>query len=281
MDGTAVLYRAFYAIRELSTRDGRPTNAVFGFIRMLRQMRETWNPTHWAVVFDGGLPAARTALLPAYKAQRPPTPDALVAQREPVDAYLAGARVPRLRMAGQEADDVLASLARWADPARVLIATGDKDLYQLVDERVLVVPTAGQQAPMDAAAVRAKTGVLPAQIVDWLALVGDNADNIPGVPGVGPKTAAKLLAEAGSVDKLLALPEAVANAKLREKLTLHRDAVVRNMALVRLDCELDCGVTWEALGVQRPDAGALLPLFESLEFEAMARALREPELFLV
>jgi DNA polymerase-1 len=278
VDGTAVMYRAFYAIRELSTSDGRPTNAVFGFIRMLRQMRETWQPTHWAVVFDGGLPEARTTLLTEYKAQRPSTPDDLKAQREPVNTYLDGARVPRLRMEGQEADDVMASLARWAAPDRVLIATGDKDMYQLVDERVQVVPVAGSRAVMDGEAVQAKTGVPPSRIVAWLALVGDSVDNIPGVPGVGPKTAAKLLEAHGSLEALFAGLADVPSEKLRTRLAEHRDTVLRNVDLVRLDCSLDCGVSWDALAMRDPDADALLPLFESLEFGSMARELREPKL---
>ena len=133
VDALAVLYRSFFAIRDLSTADGRPTNALYGFVRKLRQMREHWQPSHLAVVFDGGLPEERTALLEEYKAQRPAMPDPLAEQLPLVDEYLGLAAVPSLRVAGEEADDVIATLACRAagDARRVLVASGDKDLYQI------------------------------------------------------------------------------------------------------------------------------------------------------
>jgi len=280
IDGTAVLYRAFFAIRGLSTRAGRPTNAVFGFIRMLTQMRHQWSPTHWLVVFDGGLPAERLALLETYKAQRAPMPDALREQKQTVEDYLDRASVPWIRQDGQEADDVMASMAEWAgDAGEVLIATTDKDMFQLVDERVCIVSMSGKATRLDAEGVRAKTGVAPDKIVEWLALVGDTSDNIPGVPGVGPKTAARLLDGYGSLADLWEGLQSVKSDRLREALSSNRDAVERNLEMVRLRKDLECGLSWDDLAVRDPDPARLLPLLRELEFHGMARDLAEPTLF--
>jgi DNA polymerase-1 len=281
VDGTAVLYRSFYAIRDLATKAGRPTNAVFGFIRALRQLRQQWGPTHWMVAFDGGLPEERLAMMRTYKAQRPPMPPALREQLEPAQQYLDGAGVAWLRMDRQEADDVLASVVQWARPdaGRILLATSDKDMYQLVDEKVSVVSPFGKGEILDSQGVREKTGVPPDRIVEWLALTGDSSDNIPGVPGVGPKTAAALLSEYGSLAGLWAGAGGVRNEKLRVALAGGREAAERNAAMVKLRSDLECGVTWGQLAVRAPDHRRLARLFTELEFESLLRELREPGLF--
>ena len=184
VDGMAILYRAFYAIKELYTKDGRPTNAVFGFVRMLNQIREVWQPTHWAIVFDGGLPEERLELLEDYKAQRPPTPDSLSEQIDTAEEYLNKANISWVRQEGEEADDIIASIAAWAeqDAEKVLLASSDKDFYQLVNGKINMISVSGKNEAMGPAEVSAKTGVEPAQIVEWLALIGDSADNIPNRP---------------------------------------------------------------------------------------------------
>jgi DNA polymerase-1 len=255
---------------------------VFGFVRMLKQMAAVWQPTHWAVVFDGGLPEERKALLEDYKSQRPPMPDALKEQMAPVEEYLAASRVAWRRQEGQEADDVLASMASWAAEGadRIWIATSDKDMYQLVDDRVGIVPVTGKQASaMDGEAVKEKTGVDPGQIVDWLALVGDTSDNIPGVPGVGPKTAARLLGQYGSLDGLWAALGDLPAGKLADSLRDNREMILRNVAMVRLRRDLPCDVTWDALEVRSPDVSRLISLFEELEFGSMAKELQQGSLF--
>lgn len=281
VDGSATMYRAFYAIRTLSTRAGLPTNALYGFIRMLSQMREVWAPTHWMVIFDGGSPPRRLEALPEYKAQRAPMPDELRSQIPLIERYLDCARVDSLRVNKEEADDVMATLATRAsrDGGEVLLATSDKDMYQLVDAQVHVVSVAGKPERMDPEAVRAKTGVLPEHIIPWLALIGDTADNIPGVPGVGPKTAAALLGEYGSVDALMAKVESVARPKLREALQGHMETVTRNLELVRLETDLDLPFSWSDAVVRNGDHAALLSFFEEMEFGTLAKALREPDLF--
>jgi DNA polymerase-1 len=283
IDGICALYRAFFGIRALATRAGVPTNAVFGFVRMLEQLRDRWQPTHWIVVFDGGSPERRTALLPAYKAQRPPMPDALRSQVALAQEYLECREVPWVRMVGQEADDVMASLAAQAagDGCAVLVATSDKDLYQVVDERVRVVTLSGKtEGRMGPADVLARTGVHPSQVAEWLALTGDTVDNIPGVPGIGPKTAAELLAKFGSLARMWEQLDGVNRLKVREALAEHRQKVELNLDVVRLDLSLHCGVEWRSAKVGDGSRERLLGFLGRMEFESMAQKLREPGLLL-
>lgn len=280
IDGTSVLYRAYFAIRDLSTSAGRPTNAVFGFIRMLRQIEEDWKPTHWVVVFDGGLPEERIELLKEYKAQRRPMPESLREQIQTVEEYLDRADIAWLRQEGQEADDIMASVAAWAEKesGEILIATNDKDLYQLVDEKVKVIPVSGKSNQLGPEDVLRKTGVPPLQIVHWLALVGDTSDNIKGVPGVGPKTAAKLLSQYGSLDNLWAHLDELPSDKLRNSLRENRSLISRNVQMVRLRQDLGCPLEWHEMQARPASPDKLLPFFEVLEFESMARELREQHL---
>jgi DNA polymerase-1 len=274
VDGTAVAYRAFYAIAELSTRAGKPTNAVFGFIKMLQQLEQLWKPTHWTVVFDGGTPEERLSRLPTYKAQREPMPDTLRSQFADIERYLDLACVKSIRMDRQEADDVIATLASAAS-SNVLIATSDKDLYQLINDRVFMISPSKAGSKIGSAEVVEKTGVLPEKIVEWLALTGDTVDNIPGVPGVGPKTAAKLLAQFGSIENLWTKLDQVASEKLREALAAHRADVVRNVELVTLRRDLDVPVSVDTMGVRRIDPARMVPFYEEMEFGSLAKPLRE------
>ncbi len=282
VDALAVLYRSFYAIRELSTSDGRPTNALYGFIRKLDQLRAAWDPTHLAVVFDGGLPEERLRLLETYKAQRPPMPDPLRSQVELAKEYLDRARTEWLLVEAQEADDVIATVATKArgDGVAVRIATGDKDMYQLIDDHVRLLPLAAREKKeFGPEQVRDKTGVDPGQIVEWLALVGDSADNVPGVPGVGPKTAARLLDTFGSLGAMWERIGEVASDRIREALIANRAVVERNVEMVRLNCVLDVPLDWDRLRVRPPDRAGLLPMLEDLEFHGMAAELgREQQL---
>lgn len=281
IDGTCALYRAFYGIRSLSTRAGVPTNALFGFVRMVEQLRDQWRPTHWRVIFDGGSPQRRMRLLPAYKAQRPPMPEDLRSQGPLCEEFLDRRRLERVCVAGEEADDVMATTAAAAarDGAEVLLATMDKDLYQVVSDRVFLIRMAGEPQRMGAAEVEAKTGVRPEQVVDWLALVGDSADNIPGVPGIGAKTAAELLRAHGSVERLQAHLDELPRARIRDALRASREIVDRNIALVRLDTAVAGLPDWRTAEVREGDAGRLAEFFSRVEFESMARRIREPDLF--
>ncbi len=281
MDGHALLYRAFHAIPGLATKAGLPTNAVFGFIRMLRQLEADWRPSHVAVVFDAGLPAHRVSLLDTYKANRPPMPEALRLQVPLVLEYVERAGLATRRLVGQEADDVLASFASQlaGQCAVIRVASGDKDLMQIVTDRVRMVSVSGPSAEVGPAEVSAKTGVAPRQIVEWLALVGDSADNIPGVPGIGPKTSANLLATYGSLEALWPRLDELGNARLRAILAAHRGLIERNVALMVLGRNLACGAQLEEL-VRGPERVAdLLPFFERLEFGRLAAEMRQADLF--
>jgi DNA polymerase-1 len=281
VDGTGVLYRAYYGIPALSTQAGTPTNALYGFIKTVSQTVRTWRPTHMVVVFDGGSPAERMELLPSYKSNRKPMPDALRLQLPLADEFLDRARVRRMRVDGQEADDVIATLAARArdDGAEVLISTADKDLYQLVDDRVSAVESTGLHRRIGPGEVLLKMGVEPARIVDWLALTGDASDNIPGVPGIGAKTAQKLLVQFGSVDAMFErLPE-VENERFRVLLETHRATVIRNRELVRLRRDLVLEWPWSGAECRAPDMARLQPFLEAMECSSLVSSMAERDLF--
>lgn len=277
VDGHAVAYRAFYAVRGLSTRAGQPTNALFGFIRMLRQLDAHWHPDRLVVTFDGGAPAHRLEKCPAYKAQRAPMPDELRSQLGLIDEFLEASGIPRIRIQGQEADDVIATLASRAaaDGATVRVATSDKDLMQLVDDRVRLVPPTKANEELDAAGVAAKTGVSPAQIVDWLALIGDAADNIPGVNGIGPKTATKLIAQFGSLAACFEHAAQIESDSVRTKLQAGRSIAGINVELMRLDRNVPGVPGWTDIPAPAPDANKLNAFFVKYELHRLAGEVPE------
>jgi DNA polymerase-1 len=279
VDGHAYAYRAFHAIRSLNSPDGRPTNAIYGFIKMLGKMREAAPASLLTVVWDGGLAEERTTLLPAYKAQRPPMPDALDEQIAGLKEYLDAAGLRSLEHDGVEADDWIATLAHTAAEAGmpVVIASSDKDFMQLVSERIgLLNPSDKSEAVWTAEQVRAKTGVAPGAVVDWLSLIGDAVDNIPGVPGVGPKTATELLNRFGTVDALYARLDEVASERLRAALRGAGADVRRNQRLIRLRRDLDLEPAWDACAAGAPSVEALRSLYRRWGFKSMLAALESP-----
>lgn len=279
VDGTAVAYRAFYAVRGLSTRDGTPTNALFGFIRMIRQLEAQWGPDRLVVTFDGGSPAHRLAKCPDYKAQRSPMPDELRTQLPLINEFLDTAGIPMILIDAQEADDVMATLAVRATTAGTLVrlATSDKDLMQLVSERVRIVPPTKTDTELDPAGVEAKTGVRPSQIVDWLALIGDVADNIPGVMGIGPKTATKLLVQYGSLEAALAQIEEITPPGLRDKMRAGRETARLNVELMTLDGAVPDVPEWKDIPPPAPDLAGLKAFYEKYELHRFVTELnRQP-----
>ena len=274
IDGHAYAYRAFHAIRELRSPEGKPTNAIYGFVKMLEKMRTVVQPTHLIVVWDGGLNAERLAALPDYKAQRPEMPSDLRPQFDEIEKFLAAAGIASYRADGVEADDYIATLARAAAKSwNVVIASSDKDFMQLVSARIgLFNPNDKTGTIWGREQVFAKTGVEPEQVADWLALMGDAVDNIPGVSGVGPKTAAELLKQFGSVENLLARVDEVKSEKLRQSLRESAAAVVRNQKLVRLP-EVPCEFVPEKLAVQTGDSEVLRRLYAGWGFKGMLAAL--------
>lgn len=280
IDGHNIAYRSYFAIRNLTRSDGTAVNAVYGFIRTVESLKRKWKPTHWCAAFDGGLPEERLALLEEYKAQRPEMPEELSHQLDWIEQYCRAARMACLRMEAREADDIIATLARRAeaDGADAYIVSGDKDLMQLVGERIRMINPAKPDETVDAAAVRDKTGVQPEQIVDWLALTGDTSDNIPGLAGVGPKTAARWLHEFETLDGVLAHADDVQPPRFADVLAAQRDLLERNRMLVRLDDDVPLERAWSGMTVDGPDVGALLALYDKMEFKRMADDLRNPSL---
>jgi len=280
VDALNVAYRAFYAIAGLTTSDGHPTNAVYGFIKTLTMLERVWKPTHCLVVFDGGTPPERLKLLDTYKAQRKAMPDDLREQLKHMETYLDCSLLASVRLEEQEADDVIASVAGEAEASGmdVLVMSGDKDLLQIVDEHVSVLFPGKNDERVGPAEVLNKTGVTPAQIVDWLALTGDNSDNIPGVPGVGPKTAARWLREWGSLETIWGHLRELTPEKLRQSLIQHKDAVERNVRLMRLKRDIHCLKSVDDTKRGTPDIERLLHFFEEMEFHSLAKTMRETPL---
>ena len=245
---------------------------------MLEKMRAGLAPTHLIVVWDGGLSTERVAALPEYKAQRPAMPDELRPQLDGIVSYLQAAGVATFQRDEVEADDYIACLSRQAVQSgmSVVIASADKDFMQLVSPQVgLLNPNDKSETIWTDEQVRVKTGVAPAQIVDWLALMGDAVDNIPGVPGVGPKTAADLLIRFGTVDDLFRRLEEVKSDKLRESLRNSEAAVRRNLQLVRLHDHLSCDFVPDELIAKAPDVGRLAGLYRQWGFNGLLKALEK------
>lgn len=278
VDGHYYAYRSFFAIRNLSNSRGEPTNAVFGFVKALRKMIADVRPDAAAVVWDAGLPERRMQLLPTYKQQREETPGDLAVQFPVIERAVAALGFHNVRLEGHEADDLIASytaVARDAGNNDVVIATNDKDIYALVGEGVSVYSTnkadtggAKDGALLGPAEVESKWGVPPGLIPDVLALTGDAVDNIPGVSGVGTKTAAKLVREHGRVALLAENPSVIPNEKLRAKVADAADRLRDNLELVRLERDLPLPLALDALTL-RPDPEAMLALARECEFRSL------------
>lgn len=275
VDGHSYAYRAFFAIPKLTNARGEPTNAVFGFLKMLRKMSDDFQPTHWAVAWDAGLPEERLKVLESYKAQRKPMPDDLRAQMPVIREVLDAMHVVSMEQPGHEADDIIASVCRQAGDARVLIATSDKDLMQLVNDRIAGVRLLPKgNMLMDREAVRERYGVPPEQMLDLLCLTGDNSDNIPGVPGVGEKTAGQLLAQFGGAETVLAHSGEIANAKLRTAVEQSAVRIRQNRVLMTLNASLPVVLDWDQLRRGEPDHERLAALFERFGFKSLLEEAR-------
>lgn len=278
IDGHYYAYRSFFAIRDLSNSRGEPTNAVFGFVKALRKMLADVKPDAAAVVWDAGLPERRMELLPAYKQQREETPDQLALQFPVIEEAVAALGLRNVRLECHEADDLIASYAAAArkDKADVVIATNDKDIWALVGGGVSIYSTNKSDladakdsfALLGPAQVEEKWGVPPGKIPDVLALTGDAVDNIPGVEGVGPKTAAKLVREHGSTALLAENPSVIKNEKLRDKVAAAAGRLRDNLELVRLEHDLPLPVPPDELGI-RPDPAAVVALAKRCEFRGL------------
>ena len=278
VDGSNYLYRAYYAIPALTNSKGFPTNAVYGFTTMLMKLLRDLKPDYVVVAFDLRGPTTRHEEYVDYKATRKPMPDDLIPQVPFIKDVIRGFSVSILEKQGIEADDMIGTLTIQARQKgwRVAIISGDKDLMQMVDDDVRLVDTMKDKT-YDAAAVKEKFGVGPDKVVEILGLMGDASDNIPGVPGIGPKTAQRLIEEYGSVDAVIANAENLRNVKLRESFRVHADQarLSRQLALIRTDIEMDFRLE-DALH-REPDREALAKLFSEFEFSSLLQQIKTNE----
>ncbi|WP_077728766.1 DNA polymerase I [Methylocaldum sp. 14B] len=273
VDGSSFLYRAFHALPPLNNSRGEPTGAVLGVANMLRKLIGEYETCHIGVVFDAPGKTFRDDLFEHYKAHRPPMPDELRAQIQPLHAIIRALGLPLLIESGVEADDVIGTLTMKAveQGFSVVISTGDKDMAQLVNDRVMLENTMFDSR-LDVEGVKAKFGVPPECIVDYLALVGDTSDNIPGIPKVGPKTASKWLNEYGSLDGILAHADEI-GGKVGENLRASLDQIPLSRQLATIKCDVDLPIGPDDLKRTEPDQAALRELLVQLEFNSWLRQL--------
>lgn len=273
IDAYSQIYRLYYAVRMLNDSQGRPVNALFGMMRLFMQLDEKFPSDLGAIVFDKGKPSRRVELCPEYKAQRPPMPDDLRSQVGPIQELARAFGWKVLMQDGLEADDIMAAVARRHGDAEVSIITHDKDIAQLtMDPKiVLMTPESGDKwRRMDRAGTQEKFGVGPELLGDYLALVGDTADNIAGVSGIGPKTAASLLNQYGPLDGLLDNPDKIDNKRIAAKIQENKELLKRNRSLVALDDVLPDGcVLPDGIRREPPDWDNVLRLARESSFKSM------------
>ncbi len=275
VDGSNYLYRAFYAIPMLTNSKGFPTNAIYGFTNMLLKLLRELTPDYIVISFDVKGPTTRHEEFTDYKATRKPMPDDLRPQIPFIKDIIRGFSIPVLEKQGVEADDIIGTLAQRMSKKdwQVVIVSGDKDLMQLVDENITMIDTMKDKT-YDVAAVKERFGVTPDKVVEILGLMGDTSDNIPGVPGIGPKTAQRLIEEYGSVEAILQNVEKLKNVKLRESFRKYAEQarLSRQLALIRKDIEFDFNIQDAAR--KEPDKESLAKLFSEFEFSSLLQEIK-------
>ena len=274
VDGSSYLYRAFHALPDLRTKAGEPTGAIRGVLSMLRLLVDKEKPDYFAVIFDAPGKTFRDDWYPEYKANRSPMPDDMRPQIKPLHDIIRAQGWPLIMETGVEADDVIGTLAVQAEEAGLdcVVSTGDKDLAQLVTERVILKNTMSMEL-LDINGVKEKFGVSPAQILDYLTLIGDTVDNVPGVPKVGPKTAVKWLTEHGSLDAIVAHADKITGV-VGENLRNTLEWLPKAKQLLTVKCDLSLPYAPDGLAFKTADNAALLAFFERFEFKGMANEAR-------
>jgi DNA polymerase-1 len=270
IDGSSYIYRAYHAVRHLSTSQGLPTNATFGFTNMVLKLLAEQNPEYMAMAFDAKGPTFRHEMYDAYKANRPPMPEDLVVQIPYIKQVVAGMNIPSLELPGYEADDIIGTLVRAVEGKgfRVVMVTGDKDFKQLISRSVSMWDPMRERT-IDYASLKEDSGLEPSQWVDVMALAGDTSDNIPGVPGIGEKTAIQLIKAFGTMERLFQGLDKVTQTKLREKLTRFHDQAILSRRLVAINTEVPLSVEASSFKVPAPDSQKLAELFKILEFRKL------------
>jgi len=276
IDGSALVYRSFYAIKDLRTSSGQLTNAIYGFTTTLLKILKDKNPEYMCVFFDLKEPTLRHDVFTGYKAQRKPMPEELVAQLPMIKkmALLLGIRY--MEKEGYEADDLIATLTERfkSQNCKIIIVTMDKDIMQVLDENVLILNPAGWKTLLLSDFIR-KYGLSPEKMPDIIGLAGDSSDNIPGVPGIGEKTALKLLKDYETVEKLLEERDTLGSDSLKRKLEENRENAILSKKLAVLHKDVDIDITIKNIQISPPDVKELLETFERLEFRKLAGQLKE------
>jgi 5'-3' exonuclease len=278
IDGHYYVYRSYHAIQALTNSRGEPTNAIFGFVKTVRKMLKDLQPDLAAVFWDEGMPEKRVLLQPAYKQQRQSMPDKMIPQLDFIRDFCPIMGLQSIAKPNTEADDLMAcyTIAAGRERIETILATNDKDLFQLVSESVKIYSTnkTDLKSPKDPHAllgvqeVTEKWAVAPSGIGEVLALTGDSVDNISGVDGIGHKTAANLIREFGTIENLLANIDRLANAKLREKLRANRQKIEQNRQMVRLECSHELSIPLTELKI-RPDYRAYIAGLKKCEFKTL------------
>jgi DNA polymerase-1 len=274
IDGTAYIYRAYHAIRSLSNSKGLPTNAIFGFTRILIKLVEDRNPQYAAMFFDSKGPTFRHEIYPEYKANRPPMPEDLAVQIPYIKNVTAAYNLPIIELQGFEADDLIGTYARLAekDGFAVVMVTGDKDFMQLVSDNVVIWDPMKEKT-INIQTIREDFGVEPNQMIDVMGLSGDSADNIPGVPGIGQKTALDLIKTYGDMEHLYREVESITKKKQRENLITYKEQALLSKELVTIDTLTPMSVEIEGFSLQAPDTDALSELFQTFEFRQLQQSV--------
>ena len=268
LDGASFAYRSYYAIQRLSNSSGFPTNAVFGFLKTLKKLISDFNPEYITAVFDPKGPTQRHAMYDKYKIHRKPMPDDLVIQMPVIKELLKALNIPYFEIQGYEGDDVMATIAKRAEKEgfEVMLATGDKDMFQLVTDRVKVLHTHKNNETLGANEVVNKFGITPEQFIDYLALAGDTSDNVPGIPGIGEKTALQLIRDYVSVEGVYENIDKIAGDKRREKIKENRELAEISRQLVTLDTNVPLKFNIADTRLNEPDINQLADLYRRLDF---------------
>jgi len=274
IDGTAYIHRAYHAIRGLSNSKGLPTNATFGFTRMLLKLIEDRNPPYAGMFFDAKGPTFRHEMFAEYKANRPPMPDDMAVQIPYIKEITVAFQLPIIELQGFEADDLIGTYARIAQRSgySVVMVTGDKDFIQLVTNQAIILDPM-KEVTIDAESVKKSYGVEPSQMIEVMGLAGDTADNIPGVPGIGQKTALNLIQNFGSMQALYQAVDSIAQKKQRENLISFQDQAFLSRDLVTIDTRVPVSDDLEAFEITPPDSDALSELFKTLEFRQLQHTM--------
>jgi 5'-3' exonuclease len=286
IDGHYYVYRSYHAIQSLTNSRGEPTNAIFGFVKTVRKMMKDLRPDLAAIFWDEGLPTKRVALLPAYKQQRQAMPDKMIPQLDFIRDFCSPMGFTSIAKPDTEADDLMGcyTVAAANKQIETILATNDKDLFQLVNSSVKIYSTnksdlknpKDPHALLGVAEVTSKWGVSPECIGEILALTGDSVDNIPGIDGIGHKTAASLIGQFGTIDQLLKNLDRIPNLKLRMKLADNREKIEQNRQMVRLDLDHELPVPLNDLRI-RPDYPAYIAGLKKCEFKTLLAEIEEEE----